>query len=334
MTGSQMAEWLAQCGVGHLRFIDHDTLEVENLARHTLDENYLGQNKAKGMAAYLAKVPGLDVQAIPREIDRSISDDLLDRWLSDADLIIAATDRQDVQRRVGRSALRLGVEALFPALYVEGGGEIIVQFDVQLPCFSCWDNFRSPDRPLRGPSLLPHTALPVIYAGLRLSLGLLDRRSTDREMFTTASGQPPFQVFTLNSLGALDSAQLERDRSCPACGGGPSPPQTTLLSFQPRMVTRPSPAIPTRPTSRPSAESPSVGKPGIAGELFGRLALFVVSLAFFAAPFGVMSFVAPEANAHPNEIIFDVISLVCFGWFIAGAIGVFRALRNLFTGNF
>jgi tRNA A37 threonylcarbamoyladenosine dehydratase len=58
MTGSQMAEWLAQCGVGHLRFIDHDTLEVENLARHTLDENYLGQNKARGWQLISQKCQG------------------------------------------------------------------------------------------------------------------------------------------------------------------------------------------------------------------------------------------------------------------------------------
>jgi len=218
MVGSQIAKELAKCGVGYLRLIDHDILEVENLARHVLDDDYVGQNKAEGMAAYLAQVPGLDTLAIPIKIDQSVSDDLLDQCL-DTDFIISATDRQDVQRRIARSALRLGIEAIFPALYVEGGGEIVVQFDTQLPCFNCWDEFRASDRPLRGPTLLSHAALPVIYTALRLSLGLLDGRLEDREMFMAGSGLPLYQVFILNRFGTLESAHAERLRTCAACGG-------------------------------------------------------------------------------------------------------------------
>ncbi len=222
MVGSPIAEELAKCGVGHLRLIDHDILERANLSRHVLTDEYLGWNKAEGLTVYLAQhVEGLQIEAVPHKIDRSISDDMLDQWLADADLIIAATDDHETQRRVGRRALALGIPSIFPALYVEGGGEIIVQLDDQLPCFSCWDEFRPHDAPLRGAQALGFIALPVIYTSLRISLGLLDPASPDREIMRAGRTRPPYQTFGLNRFGTLRSGHLTLRRDCPSCGGGP-----------------------------------------------------------------------------------------------------------------
>jgi hypothetical protein len=223
MVGSPIAEELAKCGVGHLRLIDHDILEKPNLSRHVLTDEYLGWNKAEGLTVYLAQhVDGLQIEAVPRKIDWSVSDDMLNQWLADADLIIAATDDHETQRRAGRRTLPPGIPSVFPALYVEGGGEVIVQFDDQLPCFSCWDEFRPPDAPLRGAQALSFTALPIVYTSLRVCLGILDPTSPDREIMRPGRGRPPYQSFLLNPFGTLLSGHLTLRPDCPACGGGPS----------------------------------------------------------------------------------------------------------------
>lgn len=201
MVGSQIAKELAKCGVGRLRVIDHDELERPNLARHALGDDYLGWNKAEALAVHLAHIEGLHTEAVPRKIDLSVSDDLLVRWFADADLIIAATDEHDAQRRVGKIALRLGIPSIFPALYVEGGGEIIVQLDHLLPCFSCWDEFRLANAPLRGVQALNVIALPVIYISLWVCLGILDPTSPYRAILRAGRTQPPYQTFGLNQFG-------------------------------------------------------------------------------------------------------------------------------------
>ena len=40
-------------------------------------------------------------------------------------------------------ALALSVTAIFPALYADGGGEVVVQLDPRSPCFFCWDGFQA-----------------------------------------------------------------------------------------------------------------------------------------------------------------------------------------------
>jgi hypothetical protein len=226
MVGSPIAEKLARSAVGHLRFIDDDFLETENLGRHILPVEYIDDvqpwNKAEGMADYLAKqVEGLTTEAIPRKIDESVSDSLLDEWLHDADLVVAATDDRQAQRRIGQRALGLGIPAIFPALYPKkGGGEIVVQIDDAWPCFGCWDYFRTNTEQLRGVNALDLSGEPVVHVAVRLCLGILDPGSEDGEMMKGNPGNPPNQLFMLDRAATLRRALIEWRRDCPACAAG------------------------------------------------------------------------------------------------------------------
>ncbi len=63
--GSAVAELLARAGVSHLTIIDHETLEAENLVRHTLLLGDVGRYKADRLAARLNAVsPHAKVEAI------------------------------------------------------------------------------------------------------------------------------------------------------------------------------------------------------------------------------------------------------------------------------
>jgi ThiF family len=229
--GSQMTRELAKCGVARFILIDGDHLEESNRIRHVLPEGYIGTNKAEAMAFYLTnEVPGISSRAVPRDVDGSMSDSELDILLENADLIVAATDDREAQRRVGRRALSLTVPAIFPALYGDEGGEVIVQLDPRAPCFFCWDGFRNNAERLRGVTALNMTILPTIYTAIRLSLGILDPRSEYRQMMMRGSGQLPNQVFQLNGLGTLNMAPLIRRHNCPSCAVGPAPVRQNTTS--------------------------------------------------------------------------------------------------------
>jgi molybdopterin/thiamine biosynthesis adenylyltransferase len=222
--GSQVAAELGNSGVGQLRFIDHDRLETANLSRHALPTEYVGHNKGEALATYLGgRIPGLQTKAFARKVDASLPDSQLDQMLCDADLIVATTDDQKAQRQIGRRALALGIPALFPALYANGGGEVVVQLDPRLPCYHCWSAFRSDETPLREAAALNVSILPVIHMATSLSLGILDPQSEYLRMMATEPGEPPHQLFVLAGHGTLHAVALTRRPNCPSCAVGPAP---------------------------------------------------------------------------------------------------------------
>lgn len=326
MVGSQVGEELAKCGIGHLRFIDHDILERPNLSRHALDSDYLGWNKAEAMTVYLGEhVEGLRAEAVPRKVDNTVSNRLLDSWLHDADLIIAATDDRRAQRRTGQRALALGIPSLFPGLYVEGGGEVIVQFDNQLPCFSCWDEFRDDNTQLRGAAASNFLALPVIYTTVRLTIGIIDPQAEDeRRLMQAGQGDPPYLVFGLNRFGTLESGFNTWRPTCPVCHGRNA---ALVTEGTAQSATIPVSEVPTASMMVP----PRDREPSVGAKLGEKLAFVVGAVAFTVAPAGVMELAFHAAKSHTNPAL-SVVSIPCAIWLLAGMYLTFKAISNLFRG--
>jgi molybdopterin/thiamine biosynthesis adenylyltransferase len=222
--GSQVAEVLIQNGVRRMRLIDHDTLQPNNLIRHTLTSHYLGQNKATALKLYLEhEHQALDLHDVPRKVDDSVSDLQLDGLLGDADLIVAATDVRETQRRIGRRALALDIPAIFPGLYLDRGGEVFIQRSSRRPCFLCWDGHRPADQQLREVTASNADLLAVIQLASQISLAILDRNSRYvRELLIPAQGegQPP-QLFVQNGL-TLARRSVPWRPGCPSCAVGPA----------------------------------------------------------------------------------------------------------------
>jgi len=227
--GSQIACELAKSGVGRLRLIDGKDLESHNLPRHALPSHFLGHNKAEALAVYLKGCSKtLRVEAQPRYINDSLSDRQLDRVLADADLIVAATEVRDVQRRLGRRALSLDIYALFPALYAAAGaGEVFVQRDARSPCFFCWDGFRTNEDELRAVTAINVEGWAIISLAVQLGLGVLDPRSRHADLLVAPPNQwRPRQLFVHQPLAALSIGPVEHRPTCPSCAVGPPPRQT------------------------------------------------------------------------------------------------------------
>jgi len=223
--GSKIAEELANCGVGYLRLIDPDTLKIENLYRHALPKGYLGWNKAIGLADYLShQVEGLQAEPIAREIDDEIPGELLERWLAETDLVVVTTDKPRVQKQVGQRALILDIPSIFPAVYENGGGEVIVQLDRDDPCFGCFSAFRDAAEPLLAVTATNFSAFPVIFTSLMLSMAIFDPESEYSNLITERLDRRLNQRFVLNPFGALTPKPLDRRADCPACSGGPPLP--------------------------------------------------------------------------------------------------------------
>jgi molybdopterin/thiamine biosynthesis adenylyltransferase len=222
--GSALAlELAARCGIGRLGLVDGDRLEPPNLTRHVLTERYLWMNKAEGMRLFLTDVPSLDVAAVSRHVDETFTDLELDRLLAAADVIVIATDRRDVQRRVAERALALDIPAVIPGLYADRGGEVFVQLGPAHPCFLCWDAFRPADAEVRAATALGADSLAVIQRAVLLSLGVLDPRSAEaREFAPPPNDRRLRQLFIQRQAANLMRVPMTRRDGCPACAVGPS----------------------------------------------------------------------------------------------------------------
>ena len=190
------------------------------------------------MARYFSKeVPTLSVGAVPRDIDRSMTNDELDALLKDADLIVAATDDRGVQRRVGRRALSLDIPAIFPGLYERNGGEVFVQRSSRHPCFLCRDGFRPVNETLRGVAATNPDILAIIQLASQLSLAILDRDSDDLHLLRPEQGEIP-QLFVQNGL-TLARRPVPWRRNCQSCVVGPPRSQSSFTSAHGAPPTRP-----------------------------------------------------------------------------------------------
>jgi molybdopterin/thiamine biosynthesis adenylyltransferase len=271
--GSQIARELASSGVGRLCLIDGDYLEEDNLIRHALPRQYLGMNKAEAMTLYLGgEVPTLLAEALPRYVDDSLSDDELDELFVDADLIVAATGEQDVQRRLGRRALALDTPAVFPGLYESDGGEVFVQRSPRNPCFSCWDSLRTVGEPLHGVTALNADTLLVIQLAIELILGVLDETTQYASLMAVPRNDPrPRQLFVRRRFARLVIRAVDRLPNCPSCAVGPASSVSTPVEMPSAQPSQP----PRQDSNLPEPHFPDLS---VFAPLVGIITIIVVVL--------------------------------------------------------
>lgn len=107
--GSAVAELLGRAGVGALRLVDRDIVEVSNLQRQALygqADAEAGAPKAQAAAAHLAAIdPALDVEAIAGELTAATAGTLV----SGCDLVIDGLDSFAARHLLNDACCRAGV---------------------------------------------------------------------------------------------------------------------------------------------------------------------------------------------------------------------------------
>jgi molybdopterin/thiamine biosynthesis adenylyltransferase len=131
--GLPVISYLAAAGVGGLRVIDGDTVELSNLHRQPLyREGDVGSRKVHAIAEW---VRGLDaaiaIEAIPDDLDAGHADRLLDG----SDVIVDATDRFDARYAISDGGQRLGIPVVSGAVY-RWEGQVLV-LPPGGPCYRC-----------------------------------------------------------------------------------------------------------------------------------------------------------------------------------------------------
>ena len=132
--GAASALYLAAAGVGHLRLIDQDTVELNNLHRQVLySMDDLRFPKVEASANRLGKVnPLVEVEAVPENVNSGN----VERLLAGVDCVVDGLDNMRTRYLVNRACAKMRVPYVFgAAIGVEGN--LAVFAPPETPCLEC-----------------------------------------------------------------------------------------------------------------------------------------------------------------------------------------------------
>jgi adenylyltransferase/sulfurtransferase len=134
--GTVLANALVRAGVGHLRLIDRDFIETNNLQRQVLfDEHDVAANlpKAEAAARKLAAVnSSVHVEPVVTDIDRTNILGLVE----DADLVLDGTDNFEIRYLINDAAVKLNKPWVYGGC-IGSHGQTMTILPGQTPCLRC-----------------------------------------------------------------------------------------------------------------------------------------------------------------------------------------------------
>src|SRR5260370_3461598 len=134
--GTVLANILVRAGVGHMRLIDRDFIEMSNLQRQVLfDEQDVTENlpKAEAAARKLEAInSSVHVEPVVTDIDRTNILDLV----HDADLILDGTDNFEVRYLINDAAVKLNKPWVYGGC-IGSHGQTMTILPNETPCLRC-----------------------------------------------------------------------------------------------------------------------------------------------------------------------------------------------------
>jgi len=132
--GTASTLYLALAGVGHLRLIDQDTVELHNLHRQVLYSiDDLSYPKVEVSARRLGKInPLVKVEAFSENLNAGN----VEKLLSGMDCVVDGLDNMQTRYLVNRACVKLGVPYVFgAAIGIEGNLSVFAP--PETPCLEC-----------------------------------------------------------------------------------------------------------------------------------------------------------------------------------------------------
>jgi molybdopterin/thiamine biosynthesis adenylyltransferase len=209
--GSVASMQLAAMGVGYLRIVDRDVVELDNLHRqHLYGVDDVGYPKVEAAAKRLHNLnPYITVEPLPLSINEANAEDIVEGM----DVVVDGLDSMAARYAINRACIKLGVPYVFgAAITVTGNLSTIVPGETA--CLECFygslDDKKLPKCGVVG----VHPSLVNVIASLEVS-----------EAVRILTGKQPRLVnkllhFDLDEI-EFNEISLSKVESCPVCGVNP-----------------------------------------------------------------------------------------------------------------
>jgi adenylyltransferase/sulfurtransferase len=133
--GSPAALQLVAMGVGYLRLVDRDVVELSNLQRqHLYGVNFVGYPKVEVAAKRLRELnPNIEIEPLPLSLNANNAEDVV----KDMDVVIDGLDRMSPRYAVNKACLKLEVPYVFGAAIMTYGSVSTI-IPNKTPCLECF----------------------------------------------------------------------------------------------------------------------------------------------------------------------------------------------------
>jgi len=202
--GSAVALYLAAAGIGHIKILDDDAVELSNLNRQILYwESDIGKEKAVSAEKKLREInPYIEVRGVRNKITEENAVELLE----DVNAVVDCLDNFSTRYIINDASIELGIP-LFHGACMEFGGQVTTIIPKKTACLKCIFP--------RGP---PHKKAPILGA-VAGTIGAI--QATEVVKFFAG-----MESLLTNKLLIYDGRfisyeiiELERNEDCPSCGG-------------------------------------------------------------------------------------------------------------------
>ncbi len=206
--GTITATLLARAGIGHLRIIDRDVVELVNLQRQILyEEEDVGFPKAVKAAEKLRRINStIKIEGIAKDVNYSNVLDLI----KGSNLIMDGTDNIETRFLVNEACVRLGTP------WVYGGaigteGRVFAIVPGKTACFRCFS--RNPP-----PGLIPTCETVGILNSVATATASLE---VTEAMKLLLGEEPSGKMLVLDGWPPeLLAIKIKRNTECPICAAG------------------------------------------------------------------------------------------------------------------
>jgi molybdopterin/thiamine biosynthesis adenylyltransferase len=136
--GSFLGQQLVRSGVEHVRLVDPQTVDSENIVRQLYRQCDIGSLKVEVTAKAMEAInPDVQVERFPFDTTR-LTDDQERAIFHGSDLILALTDNHAAQSTASRMALKYGASFISVGIYPGGvGGEVFSMRANDPVCYRC-----------------------------------------------------------------------------------------------------------------------------------------------------------------------------------------------------
>ena len=201
--GTIVAAYLVSAGVGFLRLVDHDRVEISNLNRQVLFQaTDIGREKTAAASERLLSLnPSIRIEGIPRMLDKETVEELT----QDIDLIVDALDNFTPRFLINRAAFARRLPLIHGA--VRGFfGQASTLIPGQTACLQC---------------LIAHSPPPEVFPIIGGTCGVIGAvQATEAVKILTGQGKPlTNRLFFWDGLAGEGTILVtERNPHCVICG--------------------------------------------------------------------------------------------------------------------
>jgi molybdopterin/thiamine biosynthesis adenylyltransferase/molybdopterin converting factor small subunit len=206
--GNPVVTQLVGMGIGKIRLVDRDVVEISNLHRqHLYSEADVGKVKVEAALERLQKMnSGVDIEAVPISVTPFTADNII----KDCNIVIDALDSIDARYALNDACLKLGIPFIYAGA-LGMVGSVCTILPNESACLRCIFPELSEDEMPTCSTEGVHPSILYLVAGIQVS-----------EAVKIVVGQRPSLVnrllyIDLNDL-VFDKIQMHRHDECSSCG--------------------------------------------------------------------------------------------------------------------